>query len=322
MASRGRGARGTNDLMKRMTQILETLAHNQGGEPAKYRGLSTFTRHNPLKFERGFNPEGAQRRLADVEKIFNALECREEHKVNYAAYMLCGEAEDWWRFVSQTLPQEGNYFLRDLKKQKAKEFLELKQGSMTVGEYAVKFQELIKYWPHYHHEDGEKDLGPIKCFKCGGPHIVRDCPQSRTTCGNYGKSGHTANATKSGSASTAQRLELRGSTSLSTGTKPSIPGRVFSMSGAEASQSEELIRGKCVIKGKLLDLLFDSGATHSFVSVDCVKSLGLYVTELPCNVVVTTRMGKLVVTSWVCLQCSIMVHGRIFEVDLICLPLS
>ncbi|XP_027337292.1 uncharacterized protein LOC113850992 [Abrus precatorius] len=59
------------------------------------------------------------------------------------------------------------------------------------------------------------------------------------------------------------------------------------MSGAKASQSEELIRGKCIIKGRLLDVLFDLGATHSFISVDCVKSLNLE-----------------------------------FEVDLICLPLS
>ncbi|XP_027346072.1 uncharacterized protein LOC113857937 [Abrus precatorius] len=96
----------------------------------------------------------------------------EEHKVTYATYLLCGEAEDWWRFAGQTLPQEGgyiqwetfkaiflgNYFPRDLKKQKAKEFLELKKGNMTVEEYAAKFQELMKYWPHYWHGDGEEDL--------------------------------------------------------------------------------------------------------------------------------------------------------------------
>ncbi|XP_027337027.1 uncharacterized protein LOC113850652 [Abrus precatorius] len=94
------------------------------------------------------------------------------------------------------------------------------------------------------------------------------------------------------------------------------------MSGAEASQSEELIRGKCVIKGRLLDVLFDSCATYSFVSVDCVKSYNLYITKLSCNVMVTTPTGKPVVTSWVCLGCSIMVHRRDFEVDLIYLPLS
>ncbi|XP_027368239.1 uncharacterized protein LOC113874213 [Abrus precatorius] len=80
------------------------------------------------------------------------------------------------------------------------------------------------------------------------------------------------------------------------GPKLSISGRVFAMSGAEALQSEELIRGKYVIKGRLVDVLFESGATHYFVFVDCVKSMSLHVIDLPCNVVVTTPTGKPVVT--------------------------
>ncbi|XP_027355489.1 uncharacterized protein LOC113865254 [Abrus precatorius] len=279
MAGRGKRVRDTNDLMERMAQIPETLVHNQGGESAEYRGLSAFTRHDPPKFEGGFNLEGAQRWLANAEKVFNAMRCREEHK--------------------------------DLRKQKARKFLELKQGNMTVRKYATKFQELMKYWAHYQHEDNlpilvsksrifeansrdksvdtrgagpvrqdrrpfrfskgpysgssnsqfrgsssqEKSSGSgsesgsfrglIKCFRCGGPHMVRDCPQPKICCSNCGKLGHIANvcwATKrSSSSSTAQRSESRGSIGLSTGPKLSIPDRVFAMSGVEASQSEELI---------------------------------------------------------------------------------
>ncbi|XP_027348065.1 uncharacterized protein LOC113859510 [Abrus precatorius] len=111
MASRGRGrgARNTEDPMECIAQMLEALVHNQGGEPAEYRGLSAFTRHDPPKFEGGFNPEGAQRWVANVEKVFNAMGCREEHTVPYATYLLCGETEDWWRFAGQTLPQGKGY---------------------------------------------------------------------------------------------------------------------------------------------------------------------------------------------------------------------
>ncbi|XP_027357506.1 uncharacterized protein LOC113866906 [Abrus precatorius] len=205
-----------------------------------------------------------------------------------------------------------------------------------MGEYVAKSQELMKYWPHYQHGDGEEDLcaqfehglrpdiraaisvfqlidlstlvsksrifeanskgktvhtrgagpvrqdrrsprfskgpylgsshsysrgtssqersngtgsgsgsgtgsfrGPLKCFRCGGPHMVKDWPQPQTTCNNCGKSGHTANvcwvAKRSGSSSTTQRPESRGSTGPSMGPKPSIMGRVFAISGAEAS---------------------------------------------------------------------------------------
>ncbi|XP_027348106.1 putative U-box domain-containing protein 50 [Abrus precatorius] len=95
MAGRGRRAGITNDLLKRMTQVLEALVHNQDGEPAKYRGLSAFTRHNSPKFERKFDLEEAQRLVADMEKIFHAMGCREKNKVTYTTYMIYGEAEDW-----------------------------------------------------------------------------------------------------------------------------------------------------------------------------------------------------------------------------------
>ncbi|XP_027337193.1 uncharacterized protein LOC113850868 [Abrus precatorius] len=152
--------------------------------------------------------------------------------------------------------------------------------------------------------------------------MLRDCPQARTNCGNSGKLGHIANVCwaalkKSNSVSTSQRPKSRGSM----GPKSSILEKVFAMSEVEASQSKELIRGKYVVKGRLLDVLFDSSVMHSFISMECVKCLDLHVTELSCNVVVTTPTGKPVITSWVCLWYSAMVYGRDFEVNLICLPL-
>lgn len=41
------------------------------------------------------------------------------------------------------------YFLEDVRSKKKIKFLELKQGNMTVAEYAVKFEELVKFYPHY-----------------------------------------------------------------------------------------------------------------------------------------------------------------------------
>ncbi|XP_040865561.1 ATP-dependent RNA helicase glh-2-like [Glycine max] len=35
------------------------------------------------------------------------------------------------------------------------EFLELKQGNMTLAEYAAKFEDLVRYFPHYQGRDGE-----------------------------------------------------------------------------------------------------------------------------------------------------------------------
>jgi len=47
------------------------------------------------------------------------------------------------------------------------------------------------------------------------------------------------------------------------------------MTGAEAVGSCKLVMGSCMIAGMSCCLLYDSGATHSFVSNACVKKLGL-----------------------------------------------
>ncbi|RDX64328.1 hypothetical protein CR513_57127, partial [Mucuna pruriens] len=58
-----------------------------------------------------------------------------------------------------------------------------------------------------------------------------------------------------------------GSTTRST--KPIVVGRVFVISGAKASKFDNLISGKCDIAGNLFFVLFNLGATHSFISYLC-----------------------------------------------------
>ena len=69
-------------------------------------------------------------------------------------------------------------------------------------------------------------------------------------------------------------------------------------------------------------MLYDSGATHSFVSDACVKKLSLLVCELQCELVVSTPVSGLVRTSSVCARCPVEVEGRKYKVNLICLPLQ
>ena len=61
---------------------------------------------------------------------------------------------------------------------------------------------------------------------------------------------------------------------------------------------------------------------HSFISHACVERLGLCTTELPYDMVVSTSTNEPIITSRVCLKCPIIVEGRSFVADLICLPLA
>ena len=54
----------------------------------------------------------------------------------------------------------------------------------------------------------------------------------------------------------------------------------------------------------------------------CVAELGLLVKELPFELLVSTPASGQVLTSTVCPECPVIVEGRRFKVNLICLPLQ
>ncbi|MEX5523405.1 hypothetical protein [Bacillus cereus] len=43
-------------------------------------------------------------------------------------------------------------------------------------------------------------------------------------------------------------------------------GRVFALTGADLEPTEDLIQGTCFMNGIPLVVLYDSGATHSFIA--------------------------------------------------------
>ena len=73
---------------------------------AQTRGLNDFKRQEPPKFSGGFDPEEADSWLQELEKIFTFLHTPAEKKVDYATYLLTGEAEYWWRGARAMM--EGN----------------------------------------------------------------------------------------------------------------------------------------------------------------------------------------------------------------------
>ena len=113
--------------------------------------------------------------LKAIEKIFRTMACSDAQPVQFETHMLTEEAEDWWDNTRQRLADVGTeitwvvfrdeflrkYFPEDVRGKKEIEFLELKQGSMTVAEYAAKFEALVKFCPHYNRADTEMS----KCLK-------------------------------------------------------------------------------------------------------------------------------------------------------------
>ena len=89
-----------------------------------------------------------------IEKILEAIEITSDAaKIRLAAFKLEGASQVWWDWVKASRDIEamtwglfmGKYFLVITRHAKAREFLELKQGTMTVLEYMAKFIELARF---------------------------------------------------------------------------------------------------------------------------------------------------------------------------------
>ncbi|XP_050888517.1 uncharacterized protein LOC127093617 [Lathyrus oleraceus] len=99
-------------------------------------------------------------------------------------------------------------------------------------------------------------------------------------------------------------------------------GRVYTLDARKAKSNNALIVGTCLINDHPCFVLFDCGETHSFVSIQCMKRLDLQEIPLSPPMMVNTGMDDVVETPLICENCSLSVNGRIFKIDLICLPLK
>ena len=108
------------------------------------------------------------------------------------------------------------------------------------------------------------------CYNCGKTgHLSNKYPEERR-CYNCHEPGHFA--------SDCRAPKAEPYVNVAKAVRPKAKGRVYYMDGREASRSD-LIQGVCVIAGNTLSVLFDSSATHSFISMDFVNRLKLPVSS-------------------------------------------
>lgn len=164
-----RGSNGVNngemvEAIQAIRDMTAALLQNQQNNPQnegtnEYQSLTEFRRNKPSQFNGEYDPDKAELWIQEMEKIIEAMMCPPERRVVYATFMLIGEAEYWWKATRQLLEAEGQemtwelfrskflekYFPLDVRHAREREFLQLKQGGMSVGEYAAKFETLSKF---------------------------------------------------------------------------------------------------------------------------------------------------------------------------------
>ena len=96
--------------------------------------------------------------LEKLQRALDEVKCPPEQMAKCAVSLLQGVAYDWWKLVLRNplLPEpiSWDFFVREFqtkyvtenyKETKWKQFLNMKQGNLTVAEYEKEFSRLSKY---------------------------------------------------------------------------------------------------------------------------------------------------------------------------------
>ncbi|XP_057747387.1 uncharacterized protein LOC130966591 [Arachis stenosperma] len=142
--------------------------------------LSTFLKVNLPKFKGTTNPTEADTWFQTMERALQAQLVPEEQCIEFATYLLTGEASHWWQGARRLLQQGDDpitwdafqvefykkYFPNSARMAKELELLQLKQGAMSVSDYTDKFNELFTFSRMCQGAPG--DFEELKCNKYEG----------------------------------------------------------------------------------------------------------------------------------------------------------
>ncbi|XP_074292018.1 uncharacterized protein LOC141618851 [Silene latifolia] len=112
-----------------------------------------------LTFFKGvIDPEALRLWIRQMERQFEICEVPNQHMVNLAVHYLQGEADHWWRIVGSAAALapgfgwtefvtilERRFYPEELKHRKIEEFMECKQGNLSVQDFTDLFNSLAHF---------------------------------------------------------------------------------------------------------------------------------------------------------------------------------
>ncbi|XP_073024201.1 uncharacterized protein [Primulina eburnea] len=145
--------------------------------PVQTEVYDRFRRLNPPEFMGSTDPTVAEEWIKSLESIFSYLHMEDADKVTCAIFLLTKHARIWWERSRVALPAipltwetfktvfYNKYFSKDIRAKKANDFLNLKQGTMSMAQYIQKFGAGVQYVPYIAQDDISKGEQFMRGFR-------------------------------------------------------------------------------------------------------------------------------------------------------------
>ncbi|KAI3769532.1 hypothetical protein L6452_00638 [Arctium lappa] len=161
---------------------------------------------------------------------------------------------------------------------------------------------------------GPCNFVPEACFKCGKPgHAYKDCPVKGRLCYECKESSHIQD----------ECPKLKTDRSGGKKTEPSrSTGRDFQMSSKEAKASTDVVSGTFLLNSMPTRVLFDSGASFSFISDTFCQKFAMSMSSLDEAIVVEIANGSQLIIRDVVRDCTLEFDGRKFPASLMPMQLG
>ena len=147
-----------------MTQLLAT-ALRQPREPAA--SIERGRKLGERNYDGLGDPEKASSWLEGNERVYQVMQCIDEHMVTFSAFLIRDRALEWWTAVQRRCPEgvswaqfkeefTDKFVPASYRDRKAEEFFRLEQGILSVTDYERSFSELVRHVPFIRDDEVSK----------------------------------------------------------------------------------------------------------------------------------------------------------------------
>ena len=133
------------------------------------------------------------------------------------------------------------------------------------------------------------------------PNAVND-----NKCFNYGEPGHYSNRCPKKTANMQQNY---------------VHGKINHVTAETAQEAPDVVIGTFLINSNSAIVLFDSGASHSFIAYTFIKKHGIPVCVMKKPMLVNSLGGEMK-ANWICLAARLIIRGVEFQANLVVIDSS